>query len=302
MSKPNRVWSARYYEGTWPYIGEGYKKPADLDPVKVQNGRLPNDLLASVSIESISKKVWKEYKHTGDPGKYTCYKGHKLAVAAMELMIRAAASDGITIRVESCYRPYEEQLHTFNERYSLTKPDEKKWLKEAKKGGDTAHRRLNDYDKRFNGKTYWLKKGNGTPCATPGQSNHGWGLAFDLEFAEAGTVAKQEQAIDWVRRNSFAFGFYWDVGNPNAPGFENWHLTYSFGNSYGCLPLFDNSINFLPTTPKSYIKKTPASKKVIKNKSLAQPATKIVTTPASQVVVTPDAIPRIPQMVVTANC
>lgn len=284
------VWSAKYYQNTWPHLSQ-IKKPSDL--TGQQNGRVDNSLLATLSMEAISQNVWKEYKQSGDPGKYACYKGHRLAVAAMELMIRVAALDGINIRVEGCYRDYATQLATWDDRYSLTKPDEKKWLKEAVKDSNTAHRRLNDYSKEWNGKTYWLKIGNSAPCAQPGTSNHGWGLAFDMEYALRGKASKQEEAIEWTRKNAFAFGFYWDSGNPLNPGFENWHLTYSFGDDYGCLPLMDKNINFLPTTPKPYVKRTPASKKVVKNKGLAQAATRIVTTPASSVVVQPDAIPRI---------
>jgi len=297
----NRVWSAKYYEHTWPYLylSDEVKKPSDLQGT--QNGRLDNSSLATISKECISLNWWKYYGHSGSPSKYNCYKGHRLAVAAMELMIRCAALDGIDIRVEEGYRSYEQQDATWKERYTLDKPKEARWLKQAQKNSETADRKLKDYFKEYQGQVYWLKEGNMSPCSTPGDSNHGWGLAFDVEFALGGSTAKQEAAIEWTRKNSFAFGFYWVYGHTSTPGFENWHLTYSFGDDFGCLPLLDKNINFLPTTPKSYTKVIPASKKIIKNKGMAQKSTTIVKVPAKTITVQPDAIPRIPQMVDSAK-
>jgi D-alanyl-D-alanine carboxypeptidase len=49
-------------------------------------------------------------------------------------------------------------------------------------------------------------------AATPGTSNHGWGLAVDLTL--------DDRAQEWMRANAHQFGFVEDV--PREP----WHWTY----------------------------------------------------------------------------
>ncbi|QGG93736.1 M15 family metallopeptidase [Actinomarinicola tropica] len=49
-------------------------------------------------------------------------------------------------------------------------------------------------------------------AATPGTSNHGWGLSVDLEL--------DARALDWMRANGPRYGFVEDV--PREP----WHWTY----------------------------------------------------------------------------
>ncbi len=57
--------------------------------------------------------------------------------------------------------------------------------------------------------------GQGGWAAAPGTSNHGWGLALDLELDERGQA--------WMTDNAWRFGFFEDV-----PG-EPWHWTYRAG-------------------------------------------------------------------------
>lgn len=49
-------------------------------------------------------------------------------------------------------------------------------------------------------------------AATPGTSNHGWGLSVDLDL--------DPRAQDWMKENGWRFGFVEDV--PREP----WHWTY----------------------------------------------------------------------------
>lgn len=53
---------------------------------------------------------------------------------------------------------------------------------------------------------------NGGLAAAPGTSNHGWGLAIDLDL--------NPKAQAWMRENGWRFGFVEDV--PREP----WHWTY----------------------------------------------------------------------------
>ena len=49
-------------------------------------------------------------------------------------------------------------------------------------------------------------------AATPGKSNHGWGLAVDLEL--------DDRAQAWMRENAHNYGFVEDVAR------EPWHWGY----------------------------------------------------------------------------
>lgn len=102
--------------------------------------------------------------------------GHRLwapAASAFETLLSAAQADGVTIGITDSYRTYESQV-------------------------DLAER-----------------KGlysEGGLAATPGTSDHGWGLSLDLKLDPA--------ALSWMRANGAAYGFVEDV--PREP----WHWTY----------------------------------------------------------------------------
>jgi zinc D-Ala-D-Ala carboxypeptidase len=98
------------------------------------------------------------------------------AATAFRQLLSAAARDGIRIGVTDSYRSYDQQV-------------------------DLA-RRKGLYSK-------------GGLAATPGTSNHGWGLSLDLD------LDKRAQA--WMRANGRRFGFVEDV--PREP----WHWTYHGG-------------------------------------------------------------------------
>ena len=95
------------------------------------------------------------------------------AAANFKQLRAAAAADGVTIGVTDSYRSYDQQV-------------------------DLA-RRKGLYSQ-------------GGLAATPGTSNHGWGLALDLDLD-----AKAQQ---WMRVNGKQYGFVEDV--PREP----WHWTY----------------------------------------------------------------------------
>ncbi len=102
--------------------------------------------------------------------------GHSLyapAAGAFEKMIAAARSEGVTIGVTDSYRPLATQ-----ERLAVEKG----------------------------------LYSQGGLAATPGTSNHGWGLALDLDL--------DDSAQAWMRANGPDYGFVEDV--PREP----WHWTY----------------------------------------------------------------------------
>lgn len=65
----------------------------------------------------------------------------------------------------------------------------------------------------------------GRMCATPGTSNHGWGLAID--FADGINVFGTPEH-EWMRANAASFGWYhpdWAQSNGSKP--EAWHWEYT---------------------------------------------------------------------------
>jgi zinc D-Ala-D-Ala carboxypeptidase len=95
------------------------------------------------------------------------------AASAFQEMTAAAAADGVTIGVTDSYRSYDSQV-------------------------DLA-RRKGLYSQ-------------GGLAATPGTSNHGWGLALDLDL--------DDPAQAWMREHGWQYGFVESV--PREP----WHFEY----------------------------------------------------------------------------
>ncbi|WP_433208434.1 M15 family metallopeptidase [Dactylosporangium sp. CS-047395] len=102
--------------------------------------------------------------------------GHELwgpAATSLEALMRAARSQGINIGITDSYRPYAEQVDL------------------AKRKGLYSQ---------------------GGLAAKPGTSDHGWGLAVDLDL--------DGKAQAWMRQNAGRFGFA--ETTPREP----WHWAY----------------------------------------------------------------------------
>lgn len=123
------------------------------------------------------------------------------AAEAFNRMYDQAIQSGIKLRNIGDYRSYEAQLQLFKQRYSLE---------------DTG--RVPKVTREWDGKTWLLRKGM-SPSSTPGKSNHGLGLAIDLDV----TTAK---VLDWLCTNAPAYGFYLQSDDPSSPEFEAWHWQY----------------------------------------------------------------------------
>jgi len=67
-----------------------------------------------------------------------------------------------------------------------------------------------------------LKREKGRMAATPGRSNHGWGLAFDIPGLRQGNAAYR-----WMQANAPRFGIYGPLARP----FEIWHWEYRGGGA-----------------------------------------------------------------------
>lgn len=104
------------------------------------------------------------------------FPGHRLwepAARSFEQLVAAAAADGVVIAVTDSYRPYEVQVRLAEQKGLYSE---------------------------------------GGLAATPGTSDHGWGLSVDLVLGAS--------AQEWMRTRAGAFGYVEDV--PREP----WHWTY----------------------------------------------------------------------------
>ena len=128
---------------------------------------------------------------------------HWLCAAAWMAMVEKAKSEGLELKPTSAgdlYRDYESQKRGFLSRYTTTN-----------NGSKTT--------RTFEGKTWYLKPGV-APMATPGKSNHNWGLAIDVHSAG------EPKRLNWMIANVKEFGFSWEV----VP-VEPWHIRLVTGDN-----------------------------------------------------------------------
>jgi peptidoglycan hydrolase-like protein with peptidoglycan-binding domain len=136
---------------------------------------------------------------------------HTLASRAWRAMAAAVLeAHGETLTITSTpdgYRSYEVQVATFRNRYTTT----------VLPGRPT---------KWWNG-VRWYQKPGTAMAATPGNSNHGWGIAADACWYRGTAVVSitsNMAAFNWLLLNAFRFGFAWES---NA---EPWHIRYWAGD------------------------------------------------------------------------
>jgi len=154
------------------------------DLKKVENGKLPASKLVDIECGG---KMW------------------HWAGASFNLMYKEAAKAGIKFKNIGDYRPYERQLSMFKDRYS-----------EKDEGRNPQVTRT------WEGKKYFLKKGK-SPSSTPGASNHGLGLAIDIDVHDGKVLA-------WLCEHAPTYGFYLQGSDPKSPEFEAWHWQYCAGD------------------------------------------------------------------------
>lgn len=89
-----------------------------------------------------------------------------------------------------------------------------------------------DHQRQWEGKTWYLLKGT-IPKATPGKTEHGWGLANDCTLWRNGTEyaigdRRARIAFEWLVTNAPQYGFHWAYP---TPGVDDPHLQYTAGDS-----------------------------------------------------------------------
>jgi hypothetical protein len=127
---------------------------------------------------------------------------HFRAADAWHAMRAAAKADGVRLKPTSAgdtYRTYSSQRSAFLTRFQ-------------------TDRIPNAVTRHFEGKVWYLKPGF-APLASPGTSNHNWGLAVDI-FS-----ASEPSRMKWLIENIDRFGWSWEL----VPA-EPWHLRYYRGD------------------------------------------------------------------------
>ena len=136
---------------------------------------------------------------------------------ALAIHFHLATGKTLTVTPGGAYRTYDMQVSAFNVRMQS-------WYNPLT---CTTTTRL------WNGKKYWLKRGY-APVATPGTSNHGWGLAFDMALWTGTSIVgitSNTAAWKWIVDNYAKYGFSHEGAKPGTPGYEPWHIRLVCGDA-----------------------------------------------------------------------
>jgi Putative peptidoglycan binding domain/D-alanyl-D-alanine carboxypeptidase len=180
-------------------------KPADI--ATAGNGRIARELMTQTN---------------------GAFLGHRLfarAWAALDAHIQMHT--GVDVRFTGVYRSYDQQRSLFLQRYDDTGSASVTVAKARAVG-----KPLKFWSAALGGTgTYWAHV-TGATAATPGTSNHGWGLAADMHTGDipAGgpVLTLLEQPQPGGGTYAQLFGFSWEAGIQAS---EPWHLRYFTGDT-----------------------------------------------------------------------
>jgi hypothetical protein len=182
----------------YPGIGQLPKLPTETQTGKpLQNGRLGPCDLSSVFLAGIGQ---------GSLHPFT-------ARAWTAISIVCAAETRATLTATSVadtYRSYGQQEAVFLARM-LPRYDPV---------------RCTRISRVWNGETWWLRRGM-APVATPGTSNHGYGIAIDAAVWLGGKIRPVAGSVawPWLLGNAESFGFGWELAA------ESCHIRHTQGDS-----------------------------------------------------------------------
>jgi hypothetical protein len=175
--------------------------PANL--ASASNGNLPADLLTTVSFPGRGNGRL----HFNAARSWYAFAADCLSATGVILTITSTAD---------AYRAYSIQLSAFLTRYEPV--SYVTYLLTA-----STKRKVFSY----NGSTYWRIKPGYATAASPGTSNHGWGLALDVaELSASGVIVgiSSSRAWSWILANAVNYGFSWETQS------EPWHLRLFVGD------------------------------------------------------------------------
>jgi LAS superfamily LD-carboxypeptidase LdcB len=185
-----------------PYPVTPMIRPTDL--ANALNGRLPDEMLTEVTF----------------PGRGVG-RLHRNAARAWKALAAKMAEAGYTITTSNArsdaYRTYLIQERTFLARYRqvshavyyvLGRDSRRAWL-------------------RNGAWTYWQKIAGVASAAAPGTSNHGWGLAVDVNvYTPTGIInLGSSPALQLMLGYAAQYGWSWEIQS------EPWHLRYVAGDA-----------------------------------------------------------------------
>lgn len=170
------------------------------------NGNLPPHLLKQIGVGSALMEI--------------------TAARSFMAMFAEARAVGFSIKHVGHYRSFKEQLNLFVARYEpvgyatyIATPSSrrKKWDEASRYGY---------------GSVYWVKRlingGYPATAATPGASNHGWGLALDIaeEYdSDSAPDPIRQVFVNWLVANAHRFGISAELDS------EPWHWRYVAGDN-----------------------------------------------------------------------
>ncbi len=179
-------------------------RPSTLNGV--ENGKLPASLLTDIGV----------------PGALM----EKTAARAFRAMLAEMRRGGFNPRQVGHYRTFQQQLTLFLSRYREATQNEFASF-------PASHRKQwNDAIKNGYRSVYWVKRQNANgswpaTASTPGNSNHGVGLALDLaEEYDSDTAPDpiRSQWVQWLVNNAGRFGISAELQS------EPWHWRYVAGD------------------------------------------------------------------------
>lgn len=176
-------------------------KPSTLNGLS--NGNLPSSILTKIGVGNAIMEI--------------------TAARAFIAMFAAARAAGFIIREVGDYRPFLEQFNLFLSRYKPVSYEV--WLATPKEHRKTWN---NAGIYGFNS-IYWIKKDFSlATAATPGDSNHGWGLALDIAEEYDGDPSPdgiRTAFVNWLVANALTYGICAELQS------EVWHWRYYTGDA-----------------------------------------------------------------------
>jgi hypothetical protein len=183
---------------TYPGIGQHPTLPTETQTGQpLQNGKLGPCDLTSVFLVGVGQ---------GSLHPFT-------ARAWSALSVSCVASTGATLTATSIadtYRSYAQQESVFRQRM-LPRYDPV---------------RCTTTTRMWDGQKWWLRRGM-APVATPGTSNHGFGIAIDAAVWSGGKIRPVASSVawPWLLGNAESFGFAWELQS------EPWHIRHMPGDA-----------------------------------------------------------------------
>jgi LAS superfamily LD-carboxypeptidase LdcB len=141
---------------------------------------------------------------------------YKTAATAFNCLQLSAFFAGVSVNPISSpdtYRTLAQQKAAFLDRFQPTPAG-----------------RVPEITRVYEGKVWYLKQGNYVPVASPGTSNHGFGLAVDIKDCWVGS-----KTLTWLLGDgslgsqALRYGFSWEVAD--GPQAESWHIRYVCGDA-----------------------------------------------------------------------